>query len=739
VIVSRFQGASRDGHGHHEAAGILSREAFRAAADPNRFPEQIREGLQPWQAKKLYVDNIRAGEDYTVRLETTVNDALLGTSYAAFAMQGLKHQLSQGAGQWNLPSGPRYATYKLVDSVIPSAADKDGHEPDLFAGIDTTLPGLAARGHVDAVPDLKRKLEAIAAKVQEATTAAERNPYDAATPLFSGLELTRKLIAEVDGGHSPDAQERELLDALRAKERQFERAVALALDVTAVADSRYILSSIGRPGDEIMAAGGSARVMVSVQLPSGRNIKLDGMHLELPPGWSSAPTSLPAGMPPRDGSYADFTVTVPADASLARPQFRRDDPEHETVYSVADRGDPTRPFPPPPVFVRVNYRWNGHRAALRTVAGASERRNDPGAHEEVVPFAVAPPLSVLVEPASLLLPAGSSRPIEVTVLVTNYKQGQNAVSVRIDGPKGWAVQPAGQELSFASLREQKWAKFRVLPGPSSEEHYKLRAIAESGGKSYTEGFSIVTREDLGVFYYYQPAIQKISAVKVQLPDKLKVGYLMGAGDDIPTALQQLGLDVHLITPDELAKGDLAQFDTIVLGIRAYDTRGDLKQHNQRLLEYVHNGGTLIVQYNASVQDFNSGGFTPYPAQLSRDRVSVETAPVEMRAPADPLLHYPNPISARDFDGWIQERGLYFMHEWDKAYEPLLATSDPGEPPLRGGLLRSRYGKGTYIYTGLSFFRQIPAGVPGAVRLFVNLLAAGHDGTAAQPSNQGPRP
>jgi len=234
----------------------------------------------------------------------------------------------------------------------------------------------------------------------------------------------------------------------------------------------------------------------------------------------------------------------------------------------------------------------------------------------------------------------------------------------------------------------------------------------------------VTREDLGSFYYYQPAVQHVSIVDVKAPHDLKIGYIMGAGDDIPTVLKQVGMNVTLIPAEKLASEDLSQYATVVLGIRAYDTQKDVAANNQKLLDFVSAGGTLLVQYNTGVGDFNDGKFTPFPAELSRARVSVEEAAVEILAPQEKVFHYPNEITARDFDGWVQERGLYFMDQWDDHFTPLLSCHDPGEKPQKGGLLLAHYGKGIYIYTGYAFFRQLPAGVPGAVRLYVNLLSAG---------------
>ena len=213
---------------------------------------------------------------------------------------------------------------------------------------------------------------------------------------------------------------------------------------------------------------------------------------------------------------------------------------------------------------------------------------------------------------------------------------------------------------------------------------------------------------------------------MQVPHDLKIGYVMGAGDDIPTVLQQLGMNVTLISPEKLGSEDLSNYGTIVLGIRAYDTQKEVTENNKKLLDFVAAGGTLIVQYNSGVADFNNGHFTPYPAELSRARVSVEEAAIDILAPQDEVFHYPNTITAPDFDGWVQERGLYFMDKWDEHFKPLLACHDPGEEPQKGGLLQAQYGKGIYIYTGYAFFRQLPAGVPGAVRLYVNLLSAGHE-------------
>jgi len=295
--------------------------------------------------------------------------------------------------------------------------------------------------------------------------------------------------------------------------------------------------------------------------------------------------------------------------------------------------------------------------------------------------------------------------------------------LRLELPAGWRSEPEQFAVALKKRGEKQDFQFKVFTSGLREGRATVRAVLESEGQKYGEGYTLVSREDLGSFYYYQPAQQRVSIVDVQAPHDLKVGYIMGAGDDIPTVLKQVGMDVTLIPAEHIASEDLSKYGTIVLGIRAYDTQKDVVTNNQKLLDFVSAGGTLVVQYNASYDDFNKGNFTPYPTVLRRARVSVEEAPVEILAPDDSVFHYPNEITAHDFDGWVQERGLYFMDKWDDHFTPLLSCHDPGEASQKGGLLRAQYGKGTYIYAAYAFFRQLPAGVPGAVRLYVNLLSA----------------
>jgi hypothetical protein len=314
----------------------------------------------------------------------------------------------------------------------------------------------------------------------------------------------------------------------------------------------------------------------------------------------------------------------------------------------------------------------------------------------------------------------------VKVGISSNLSGAPAGSLQLQAPAGWQIEPREIPVDLRQRGDKRDFEFKVVPGSLKEGHAQIRAVLTAGGKTYSEGYTLVTREDLASAYYYQPAIQRVSIVDVKVPKDLKVAYIPGAGDEIPTVLEQIGVNTTVVPADKLANENLSAYGTVVLGIRAYDTQKDVASNDKKLLDYVSAGGTLIVQYNASVGDFNNGHFAPASLTLSRGRVSVEEAPVEILAPDDGVFHYPNQITQQDFSGWVQERGLYFADQWDKSFKPLLSSHDPGEEPLKGGLLQAQYGKGTYIYTGYAFFRQLPAGVPGAIRLYVNLLSAGHE-------------
>jgi hypothetical protein len=462
---------------------------------------------------------------------------------------------------------------------------------------------------------------------------------------------------------------------------------------------------------------------------SKQPLLIEQIKLEVPAGWNTiSGKTKPETVQPGEDLHANFRMRAPKDTAYTRPYWHRSDPERDSLNHIDNENYATLPFPPPALRARVVYSVS--EAGVKTSNGitavvATPFLDDAGKQRER-PLAIVPAFSVELEPGTQVISTHNGSTTTVTVGVTGNVTGEATGILRLELPEGWRSEPAQFAVEFKKRGEKQDFQFKVFPAGLQEGRATVRAVLDSESEKFSEGYTLVTREDLGSFYYYQPAQQRVSIVDVRAPHDLKVGYIMGAGDDIPTVLKQVGMDVTIIPAEHLATEDLSKYGTIVLGIRAYDTQKEVATNNQKLLDFVSAGGTLVVQYNTGVSDFNGGKFTPYPADLSRARVSVEEAPVDILAPDDSVFHYPNAITARDFDGWVQERGLYFMSKWDEHFTPLLACHDPGEDSQKGGLLRAQYGKGTYIYTAYAFFRQLPAGVPGAVRLYVNLLSAGHN-------------
>ena len=742
VLTSRFSGTPRDGHGHHQASAILAHEAFRAAADPNRFPEQIKEGLLPWQAKKLYLGNPPrmfqggniADEDYTVKLDTGEYSPVLGMSYAQFALEGLAHQTSQGTGGIRVPPGHRYTYYKLMDSTLPQPPK---HEDDFFEEVETSLPGLAARIGADQskAPFLRAALVSIQKRVDEASKLfSMSDPAASAPALLAGRQETAHLIHQVEESQLSAIDKGALLPALRTKLDQFTEAANESLGV-------FFEVTVDPPGPTqapsyfprmeqtlSLAVPGQTFTVTSKLYNRGKTVLTPrGGGVEVPDGWKierlASQGDPYAPLKPGDVSAMQFKLTVGEDAQYTKPYFTRGDPENETAYTISNPKYVTQPWPPYPVKGYARFTTNAGEGEARAIAKI--KFIDPTLGQSERPLAVGPPISVLLTSPVIVAPVSGAGKSDVDVSVRSNVQGPVHATLKLETPPGWKTEPESFAVNLDHDGDVNNYTFLVTPQNLKEGTYQVTARAEYNGKQYSEGFKVITRPDLDSFYAYRPATDKVQAVDVKLPPGLKVGYIMGAGDEIPEVLRSVGLNVSLISPQELASGDLSRYNTIVVGIRAYDVRTDIREQNRRLLDYVHQGGTLIVQYNQSTGLFNEGHYTPYPATAANVRVSVEEQPVEILAPEDRVFSYPNKITAQDFDGWVQERGLYFMSQWDPQFKALLASNDPGEPSQKGGMLLAHYGKGIYIYSGYAFSRQLAAGVPGAVRLFVNLVSAGH--------------
>lgn len=758
VLIARFSGTDRDGHGHHQASAILTKEAFRAAADPNRFPEQIKEGLQPWQAKKLYIGNVCGfgastcpDENYTIKINTGEEDPALGMSYSQFAIEGLRHQESQGLGDLRIPSGPRYAFYKLEDSVLPKTTDVSGHEKDLFDGIDTSLSGLAKQTGTPSDPKLlsvRHNLEEASIEVDK---AAASGAGDSDTVAGAIVRASRELMAADSVRDLPfdDKVKQRILSVLRVKQHQVERAIGLAMNVSARAEVALpgsVTSEGKKVGGAAFSPGSKLKLSVTLDNRSKYRLFLAAVSEGYSGGqetilnhsdyWGSLPVQ--AG----SSSSVDYPVEIPENARYSRSYWHRTDPARESVNEIDDQEYATLPFPLPAFKAGLSYMLddaaqvavlgkppNGgkykHNAEPGLDAVVLSRYADSIGAERKMPPAIVPIFSVSLEPAQQVLPLADGRETNVKVDVSSNLDGAPSGTLHLDLPNGWHAEPSKLNVNLPKRGDAQEYLFKVFPANITEGRTQIHAILDAGGKQYSEAYTLVTREDLGSFYYFEPAVQHISIVDVKILKDLKVGYIMGAGDDIPTVLQQVGMNVTLIPAEKIAAENLAQYGTIILGVRAYDTQKDLVTNNQKLLDFVSNGGTLIVQNNNSLGDFNSEHLTPYPLELSRARVSVEEAPVQVLEPDNPIFHYPNEITQKDFDRWVQERGLYFADSWDDHFKALLSCHDPGESDQKGGMLEAKFGKGIYVFTGYSFFRQLPAGVPGAIRLFVNLVSAGH--------------
>ncbi|HXA83486.1 MAG TPA: PIG-L family deacetylase [Candidatus Dormibacteraeota bacterium] len=742
VLTSRFSGTPRDGHGHHQASAILTAEAFRAAADPNKFPEQIKEGLLPWQAKKLYLGNPPrmflggnvSDEDYTVKLNIGEYSPLLGMSYTQFALEGLAHQTSQGTGGIRVPPGPRYTYYKLTDSTLPKPAS---HEADFFDGIDTSLVGLAARlgAEETKVPFLRPALESLQKHVDEANKVFSLQDSSACAPeLLAGRDEAEKLVHQVEDSRLPAPARAELLTALRDKFEQFQQAANESLGIF----FEITVDPPGPPPDpsyfprmeqtlSLAVPGQSFTVTTRLYNRGKATVIPQGVFVEAADGWKiehlTSPSNPYVPLKAGDVSSDQFKLTVLDDAKYTKPYFTRGNPETETIYSISDTKYLTLPWSPYPVRAFARFAMNHVNSEASGVAKI--KFIDPTLGQSERPLAVGPPISVLLTSPVAVAAVGGAGKSQIGVSVRSNVQSAVHAKLKLDTPQGWKVEPAEIAVDLDHDGDVNNYSFHVTPQNLHEGTYKVTARAEYNGKQYAEGFKVITRPDLDSYYAYRPATENVQAVDVKLPTQLRVGYIMGAGDEIPSVLQSVGLNTSIVTPQELASGDLSRYGTIIVGIRAYDTRTDVREHNRRLLDYVNGGGTLIVQYNQSIGAFNDGHYTPYPATAANVRVSVEEQPVEVLAPEERVFNWPNKITQKDFDGWVQERGLYFMSQWDPQFKPLLACNDPGEPPQKGGLLLAHYGKGIYIFSAYGFSRQLPAGVPGAIRLFVNLVSAGH--------------
>ena len=757
VVVSIFSGTPRDGHGQHQAAGILAHAAFEAAGNPARFPEQISEGLLPHSPRKLYQAPWRGADRPTVRLSTGALDPLLGRSHYQVAMASRSRHRSQEMGQLER-LGP--ASLDLV-RVGPDGAALPGEEATPFEGVDTTLAQRAAALGAAGAP-VARILAAYDAAVL--ALRSEFNPFDPQR-LVPGLARAAELLARADSFLEAKplrgAAARELRFHLAREAEDVNRALALAagLVLDVVADHERVVPGQTFSLELTVWNGGAVPVRVRSLSPV------------LPDGWEArlVATCAAAGRDCPDAGPGDtvapgallvqrYEVSVPADAPATEPYYLRK-PRHGDMYRwTGDEAVDGLPFQPADVRARAKLTVAGARVTLER--DAQHRVVDRVLGEIRRPVMVVPAVSVALEPGTAILPlggtatlgadddGGSAARLAFRVRLAADAPDGIAGTLRLELPAGWRAEPDAVPVRFTAPGETQVIELAVHPPAGiSAGDFPVRAVfSAEDGRRYSRGFQLVDYEHIRPRPLYSDAAATVRAFDIRVPSGLRVGYIAGPGDRVPQALAQLGIAVELLdaaalsgagapapgaddaarpaTPADAPATGLARYDVIVVGSRAYELRPDLRVNNARLLDYVRNGGTLIVQYNQ--YGWSSGGYAPYPLSIARphDRVTDETAPVTLLDPSHPILSHPNRITDADFEGWVQERGLYFPRTWDDRYTPLLEMADPGEEPKRGALLVANVGRGTYVYTGLALFRQLPAGVPGAYRLLANLLALG---------------
>ena len=673
VIVTRFPTTGEGGHGHHTASGLLAVESFKIAGDPTKFPEQLKY-VAPWQPKRIFwnrfswqpIDPNDPKVAKSLRVDLGSFNPLLGRAYTEIAAESRSQHKSQGFGS----AERRGTTINYFDQLDGLPATKD-----LFEGIDVSwsrYPGGEAVGKL----------------VQQAADSFDpKSPEKSIPLLLDAAAMLDRLAARPEW--SP-----KINPWIEVKRNELNRVIAgcagLAIDVSAAdssivagrsdlkvnvtvvnrSDYPFILQTVGsRYGNPSVAPG--KRLANNAPVKTEINIKLPDDMPRSQPYWLRKP--------PLKGSFV-----VDEQELIGRPE---NPPSIPIIVTLADDKMHTLFFTVPAV-----YRWT-----------------DPVRGEQTRDVDVVPETVTNVAGKVYVFP--DAKPKQVVVRAKSFSgAGDSVVKLRV--PQGWTVAPESVPVTFKEKGDEVRATFTVTP-PAGESE----GLAEASAPSLID----IEYPHIPSQRIFNPAAAKLIRLDVKKRGT-RIGYIMGSGDEVPEGLRQIGYEVNMLTDDDLERGNFAGYDAIVAGVRAYNTRKRLKLDSSKIFEWVKNGGTYVVQYNTT-----SGLLLdppgPYPFKLSSERVTVEEAPVTLLKPDHPLLTTPNRITARDFENWVQERGLYFASEWDPKYETVISSHDPGEPDKPGGELYAKVGTGVFVYTSYDWFRELPAGVGGAYRLFANLVSA----------------
>lgn len=708
VIVSVFSGTPRDGHGQHQVAGLLAREAYDVAGDTVRFPRTMTAGAGGWTPLKFYRGAFFRNEAATIRINVGEFSSVLGRSYSEIAADSRSQHRSQAMGSLQR-KGVRY-DFLIREAMRVSAPEDPKAEASIFDGIDTTWARFRA---VVTSPGRRASLDSLGDAFAAVRSQLDlMDPSRVVAPLARLQRLMRQVcgpaaVGNPCGSVATDGSlligDADLHGSMEVAAERVERALALASGIAVEATTPR----------EVYATTDSIPVLVEAFNRGKLPVSMNRMLVIADHG--SITRELGARVLRPDSVLRD---SVSFRMSTATSPWWLRVPRRGAVFGVPGS---TRDEATASAAATLLTQFTVGEATFATWTPVVNRVADPVRGDISRPVAAAPAVTLTLDREVEYAPANSSIQRPVRVHVRSAASAAKEVRVTLELPSGLLADSAtrGVTLPAGAQRTLTFSvRGRLTPG-----RHQLRATATSGGETFQTGYSAIEYDHIRTQRLYRPAALALEAVDVNVPRGLTVAYINGVGDNIAPMLEQLGVSVTVLDAAALPRTDLSKYGAVIVGTRAYEASDALVANNARLLDYAKDGGTLVVQYGQ--YEMQSAGIMPYPITLSRpaDRVTVEGAPVRVLDATSSLLSAPNKIAAADFSGWQQDLTLYMPRTFDKAYTPLLETSDAGEPGNQGALLVAALGKGTYVYTTLAFFRQLPAGVPGAARLFVNLMAA----------------
>lgn len=688
VVINRFDHRSPGStHGHHTSSAMLSYAAFDLANDPKAYPNQLAL-LNTWQPKRLFFNTSwwfygseekfqAADKTNMLGFDVGVFFPMLGSSNNEIAALASSQHLSQGFGRLS-SRGSENEYLELLKGELPK------NKNNLFDGIDTSWSRIAGGEAVGKI-----------------LYAVERN-FDFNNPPQHLPELIKahQTLSALPDGHWKKIKLKELENIVAA-------VCGLYLEVSSE--------------DPYSFGGGTLKIKMEAINRSKANIVLHSVEI------NNANIAFESRvLKDNDDVSFETSIAIPQNIGYTAPYWLMETGSLG-MYRVNDPNLIGKPETPRAFNAKFDLTFNGYPIAMEKAVIYRYAKPDKG--ELYEPFDILPEATASFKDKVMIFSDG--RPKEIPITVKAYKDGAQG-ELKLQLPDAWQVDLKSKPFNIAKKGDQQILTFSVTP-PNFEDEARIGSIINIDGKEITKELVEINYDHIPKQSVLLPSEAKVVRLDIQKMGK-DIGYIMGAGDDVPSSLEQIGYDVHLIDPETITEGSLDRFDAVVTGIRAYNVVDALQFKQKYLLDYVKNGGNLIIQYNTAGRwNKQFEGISPYPLTLSNDRVTDENSQVVILAPDHPLINYPNPIGMDDFNGWVQERGLYFPEAWDTNFTPILSMKDEGEQMLNGSLLIAPYGKGNYIYTGLSFFRELPAGVPGAYKLFANMLSIGKESTL-KPDN-----